>query len=342
MPVGLNSDVRDAGVPASGDVRLAAEITDFFLPDDARLDDRTRVAIGRMLADLVGTIEADIRRHAARLLAGRGQTAAAEALVAGGGTAAPRLTASGVMRDAELMEDVIGRVRGALIAESLPIAVEPTERPSLLLRLADLSDGVVAAAAQALLAVDSRRAGANELSADLYHRLVWWVAAAVREKDHGSEVDRALADAAQRCLSAHDEGERPEALAGRLAAAIDPLPAEVSALLIEALGDRRLMLFVAVLARALGIDGDVARMIVLDPDGERLWPALRAVGMGRKDIARVALALADADPRRDIEAFADRLDAIAAIKPAAARATIEPLTLPHDFRIAIKTLGERR
>lgn len=347
MPVGLNSDVFAAGVSASDEARLAAEIVDLHLPHSARLDDRTRLAISRTLAELVGGIEADLRRHAARLLAGRHADAAAEALMAEAGTVLARLTAAGVLRDPELMEEVIAGVRGALIAAALPPTSEAEQQPSLLVRLADLPDGIVAAAAQALLAADSRRAGSgSDLPADLHHRLVWWVAAAVRPAGGDAvadpSVDRALADAAQRCLAAHDEGERPEALAARLAAAIDPLPTEVPALLVEALGDRRLTLFVAVLARALGIEADVARLLVLEPEGERLWPCLRAIGLARREIARIALSLADADPRRDIEAFADRLDGIAAIDPSSARTAIESLALPRDFRLAITALDGRR
>lgn len=339
MSVGLNSDASAVGAPMRADARLAAEIDDFFLPDDARLDDRTRLATARMLAEMIGGIEGDIRRHAARLLAKHGRDAAAEALAGGGSVATARLTAAGLLRDPEMMEEVIARVRGARMTDLLPPVIEADGRPSFLLRLADQPDGVVATAARALLAADSRRPGSGpELSAELYHRLVWWVAAAIREDGPDAATDRALAGAAQRCLLAHDEGDRPEALAARLVVALDPAPAEVPALLLDALGDRRLTLFIALLARALGIDLDVARSLVLDPDAERLWPALRAIDMSRADIAHVALALSEADPRRDIEELADRLDAIAATSPATARGTVEPLALPRDFRLAIAML----
>lgn len=343
MWVGSNSERLAAGFPAGVEPRLAAEIADLFLPERARLDDRLRQSIMRMLSDLAGTIEADIRRHAARMLIGRGYHAAAEALTTKGGSAAARLFAAGVLRDPDLMEEVIARARAALIADALPTGADAEERPGLLIRLGDLPDRAVAGAAQALLAADSRRAGTgSDLPADLHHRLVWWTAAAIREDDHEPVVDRTLADAAQRCLLAHDEGERPEALAARLAAAIDPLPAEVPLLLAEALGERRLTLFVALLAQALGLEGEVARMLVLDPEGERLWPALRAIGMDREGIVQVALALADADPRRDVDAMADRLDIVAAASPEAARAAIAPLALPRDFRLAIRVVGRPR
>ena len=60
--------------------------------------------------------------------------------------------------------------------------------------------------------------------------------------------------------------------------------------------------------------------------------------MIRAAIARIALALADADQRRDIEAFADDLDAIVAVSAEAARSALAPLTLHHDLRLAIAAL----
>jgi hypothetical protein len=110
-------------------------------------------------------------------------------------------------------------------------------------------------------------------------------------------------------------------------------------LLVEALGDRRLILFVAILGRAVDLDFIGARAIVLEPEGDRLWLALRAAALDRPTIARIALALADADPRRDIDIFAEELDAIAAVPVEAARSALAPLTLHHDLRLAIDALA---
>lgn len=78
---------------------------------------------------------------------------------------------------------------------------------------------------------------------------------------------------------------------------------------------------------------------MLEPEGDRLWLALRAAALGRPTIARIALALADADPRRDIDSFADDLDAIAAVPVEGARSALAPLTLHHDLRMAIDALA---
>lgn len=341
MPARADPDLvtpaqRAATARARAAWRLAGVMDDLFLPEDARLDERTRLALAARLNETIGGIETDLRRQAARLLAARGASGPAERLLtARAGLAAERLACAGLLRDESLIGELIAQVRHALLAEALP-ASHGSEETSLLVRLAGVPDRVVAAAAQALLVADSNAA---LLPADVQHRLVWWVAAAIRPATPDAAADRAIAEAAGRSLGAHDEGARGEAVAIRLAIAIDARHDEIAPLLLESLGDRRLSLFTAVLARAVGIDFEQARALVLEPDGERLWLALRAVQLDRPTIARIALTLSDADPRRDIEAFADQLDRIAAVEPADARLALAPETLDRDFRAAIAALA---
>ena len=332
------------------ETRLTGTIADFFLDADARLDDRTRLVLAQVLGAIVEAIEADIRRHAARLLAGQGLTKAGEAMLRTRGIGVvARLTRAGLLRDEELMDELIARVRHDLIAASLPVEIGVPDEASLLVRLAGVPDRVVASAASALLAAESRRrvaieqglAGGSELPAELHHRLVWWIAATIRNEQQTNtrETDRAITDAAGRSLAAHDEGERADAVAMRLAGAMDARPNELAAVLVESIGDRRLSLFIAVLAHALGIAFDQARAITLDPDGDRLWLALRAIDMDRPTIAKIGLALSEADPRRDIEAFADALDDIVSVGVEDARASVAPLALNRDFRLALRALA---
>jgi hypothetical protein len=337
-----------ARAAAAADAHLDGAIADFFTDDQARLDDRARALLSRALDGLVRTIDTEIRRDAARLLASRGAVRKADMLLGGATNTVERLMRSGLLRDGDLMAELIGRVRLYLLAQGLPVSGDELGRASLLIRLGELPDRVIATAARALLVQENRRADANEdgvasgsdLPAELHHRLVWWIAAAVREETGGDvDFDRALGEAAQRSLAAHDESERVEAAAARLAAAIDPTPADVAPLLIKAIGDQCLPLFTAVLARGLNTDFEAARGLLTDPAGELFWPALRAVGLDRSAIAHIALALAEADPRRDIDRFADRLDEIALINPEVARAELAPLSLPHSFRAAISALG---
>jgi len=160
--------------------------------------------------------------------------------------------------------------------------------------LAGSADASVADAALALMAAESRRRGLidsnrlerTELPAELHHRLVWWVAAAIREQLGPSAADRMIVEAALRALADHDEGDRLESAAMRLAAAIDPQPAELATVLKHALGDRRLALVIALLGHALGVDYATMRHIVLD-GGEQLWLTLRGTDLDRATVARI-------------------------------------------------------
>ena len=340
-PDTLAARARRADVRADDALQVA--IADFLLADMGRLDDRTRLALRDAVRGAVAQVEQAMRRHAARLLADRGAAAAAEALLAARVDVVAKLTRAGLLRDEELLGELLARVRQDLIAAALPVAILGPDEPSLIVRLAAAPDAVVARAAAALLVADNRRRDAwesgiragSDLPAELHHRLTWWVAAAIRR---GGDSDRAVAEAAQRCIASHDEGERADAVAMRLAVSLDPRPAELPDLLVEAIGDRRLGLFTALIAHAVGLPHDAARAITLEPEGDRLWLALRALDLPRPAIARIGLALSDADGARDVEGFADQLDAIMAVPPAEARAALQPLTLHRDYRAAIRAL----
>lgn len=333
---------------------LMTATDDFFLPEDQRLGEQMRSAMTIVLRALIGMIEAEIRDHAARLLAARGEAETARALTADADSVLSRLMQSGLLRDAELMSELIARVRAEAIGAALPMqGVADPDRPSLINRFVQHPDRLVASGAMAVLIAESRRrAGAErpqvahaELPAELHHRMTWWVAAALRERACRTQdgptdaLDKALADAATRSLAAYDEGERLEAAALRFAAAVAPPPAELAELLGEALGDRRIVLFTALLAHALGIDYALAREIVLDPAGDRLWLALRTLDLDREQVARIGFALCEADSRRDLEEFAELLDPIVAITPDEARSALAPLRLHPDYRAAVSALS---
>ncbi|TGX49630.1 DUF2336 domain-containing protein [Sphingomonas gei] len=336
---------------------LAVAIDDFFLPDEGRLDERTRIALALLLRALIDTIEADIREHGAQSLSSRGESRLAASVLRTEAGVFERLFHSGLLRDAGLMAELIARVRQDAIAAALPMsAPDDPRRPSLVNRFVQDPDRALAGGAMAVLVAESRRRGGpdvaqltyTDLPAELHHRLVWWVTAALRERigdvADGAlpALDRALSDAAQRSLAAYDEGGRLEAAAMRFAAAIDAPADSLPQLLVEALGDRRIVLFIALLAHALGVGYPLAREIVLDSTAERLWLALRALDLGRETVAQIGFALCEADPRRNVERFADRLDSIIAIPVDDAREAIAPLRLDPDYRAAMLALARTR
>lgn len=348
---------RAAAADVHAHATLAVAIDDFFLPEEARLDERTRAALATLLRALVEAIESEVREHSARLLTGRGEAGLAGRLGSDSPPVLPRLMRSGMLRDPELMTELMARVRQELLGASLPMtAPDDPERPSLINRFVQHPDRLIGTSAMAVLIAESRRRALpdtgtlaqTDLPAELHHRLVWWVAAALRERialetDLGLDaLDRALSEAALRSLAAYDEGDRLEAAAVRLAAAIDAQPAELGHLLVEALGDRRIVLFTALLAHAAGIDYLAMRAIVIDPAADRLWLVLRALDMTRDTVAQIGYALSEADPRRDLETFADTLDSIASITATEARAALAPLKLHPDYRAALIALERKR
>lgn len=341
---------------ANADIRaraaLATAIDDAFLSPDGRLDDRTRAALGSMIAAMTSAIEGELTEHAIRLLATRGQDTLADLLSRQVAPVVDRLAGAGLLRDGDIAAECVARVRLELMTAALPFAAFGDDAtPSLLVRLAQSSDRVVAAAAASVMIGESHRRGAVErgslggtgLPRMLHERLLWWVAAALRERvaadtDDVAALDRALAEAALRNLAAHDENDRLEAAAMRLAEAVDAQAAELPALIDEILRDRRLVVLTAFLAHALGVRYELARELIVDPSGDRLWLALRALDCPRDIIARVGFHLSEADPRRDVEAFADTLDVAAGVEPEIARAAIAPLQLHPDYRAALLAL----
>src|SRR4051812_9748020 len=262
---------RAAAAARHADRRLAEAIDDFFLADDSRLDDRTRAALAATLTAMVALVENDLRQRTVAQLTGADPALIQR--IASGAPVLDRLVGSGLLRDFDLMRELIARTRQDLLVDLLP-ALPPDEigSASLLARLAGSADAWVAEAALTMMAAESRRRGLidsnrlerTELPAELHHRLVWWVAAAIREQLGPSTADRMIVEAALRALADHDEGDRLESAAMRLAATIDLQPAELATVLRHALGDRRLALVIALLGHALGIDYATMRQIVLD------------------------------------------------------------------------------
>ncbi|WP_375270066.1 DUF2336 domain-containing protein [Sphingomonas sp.] len=338
--------MRAAAAERRASRRLAAAIEDFFRDEHDRLDDRARALIGALIEASVTAFERDVGEAAARLLASRGEAQAAKAVVTGNSGVFARLIDSGLLRERALMDEVVAQARVDLIDEALVANRAPGVATGLLARLRDAEDAMVRdAAIEYLLADSRRRAPAEErraeLPAELHHQLVWWVAAALRERLSGvsATADRALVDAAMQRIAHFDGAAGTMVAAHRLAAAIDADVDRLPGLLLEALTEGRLALFAGLLAHALGIEMDEARALTLEPDGERLWIALRALGMERDVLARIGWALGEADRTRDVEALPDAIDAAAVVAPDKAGAVIAPLMLTRDFRQAVRALS---
>lgn len=326
---------------------VAARVTDFFIPAEARLDDRTHALVAAMLTGAVDAVEAAIRTAVMSRARALGRNHVAERIAAME-PALGTLYATGLLNEPPLMAELIRRARETVLAQALPgRASDDPDRPSLLARLTADDDPAIAAAAVGLLdALQERRllaaaAPVADLPAEICHRLAWQVAAALRRTagPDTETIDPLLPAAVRSVLGGHDEGRHAEAAASRLAMLL-PVDGDAGAsLLIDALDDRQLLLFLALLAHRMGIAIEPMRAVLDDAGPDRLWVALRAAALDRADRVRIGAAFASAW-RLDDAALVDAIDAIDAVSVQEARDALAAMTLDPVYRAAVERLED--
>lgn len=134
-----------------------------------------------------------------------------------------------------------------------------------------------------------------ELPADVQHRLVWLVAAALRhylvQQHRLAAVDGAIHEAAAGLLASYDEGEGFEIRAMRLARRLQRGGRLGGTLLARLLDDGSLPLFIAGIATLCGLDYPAAWEVLSDPRGRGPALLLRSAGVARAEAAAILLAL---------------------------------------------------
>jgi hypothetical protein len=137
--------------------------------------------------------------------------------------------------------------------------------------------------------------GPAELPAELHHRLVWLIAAALRHymvQQHGlAAPDAAIAEVSAGLIAAHDEGEGLEPRAMRLARRLQAQSRLTGQILLRVLSDGVLPLFIAGLAVRNGLDHNATWEVISDPRGRGPAILLRAAGLERDEAAATLLAL---------------------------------------------------
>lgn len=331
----LRGRVAAAEAHAAALHRMAAQ--DFSIPDAARLDERTRAGMTRLLEQWVETAERELLR------------AMGTERLGGIGPTLPLLQAAGGAADPELIGELLACVRLAQLGSGLPGHASPhPARASLVSRFVDHPAPELADAARALLLAESQgrspETGRRPLPQHLHARLLWWVASAMREQATaitGLVLDEALCAGVRAELAAAerqvDGGVERAAL--RFATLLGGSPRELPQLLLEALGDRRPVLAVALMARAADIGFVEARALLLEPGAERLALALHGLDLPRDAIAQIGFALCEADPRRDLAQFVDLIDALGGIDRSAGREMLAQLRLDPDYRAARATMA---
>ncbi len=137
--------------------------------------------------------------------------------------------------------------------------------------------------------------GRIELPAELQHKLVWLIAAALRhyivQQHHVGGVDAAVEEAAGLIIDGYDEGQSFEAIAIRLARRLAAAGRLDGAALVRILDDGVLPFFIAALGLRCGLDLAATWEVLSDPRGRGPALLLRAAGTTRDEAASIFLAL---------------------------------------------------
>lgn len=325
--------------------RLSVAAADLALPERLRLSDRQRTTVASLNAKLIRTIEDELRSY----LIESELVRADEALLAAFGSAhvaiaVPILDRSPAARDRALVSTLVRRAdehrRSARRAAG--------EMPFLIEFIRD-EDPVVAEHAMAVLIGQSRRfdsfnepaAARTELSAELEHRLVWRVAAALRHymiETHGMEpsaADDVIVSAAERLLASYDEGDTLESRAMRLARRLQDTGRLGDALVERVLAEGSLVLFLAAIAARTSLSHASVWEILAEPKGRGAVFLLKAANLERTHAASILLMLAAAE--EDVPA---QVDLFYVTDPAAAADALRLWRVNPGYRDAIAELSQ--
>jgi uncharacterized protein (DUF2336 family) len=283
---------------ASARERYSVAAADILMPEQARLSEWQRLTASALLLRLVRSVEDDLRAR----LAGRFE--GEEALNAALGSARveialPVLERAHVLRDPELGTVLVRRV------EEHRFWKEHNNGDELLSELIRDEDDVIAGEAMTLLIARSRRfdrfqepvMAHTDLPAELQHRLVWMVAAALRHyivqrhQAPSGTAEAVISAAAAEIIAAHDESHGLEASAMRLARLLHLTGRLEGTDLSRMLEEGQLPLFVAGLAVRCSLDYAAAWEILSDPQGRGSALMLRSGNIARDSAAWILLLL---------------------------------------------------
>lgn len=331
--------------------RFAVAATDLLLPDEARLSEWQRLTAAALLTRLIHSVEDDLR---ARLAAKFEAHPAVHAALSSARVpiALPILERAQVLRDADLGNVLVRRVEEHRFWK----ANAPAEGQDLLFELVRDADETVAAEAMELVIARSRRfdrfqepdMGQVELPAELQHKLVWLVAAALRHyivQQHGlAAIDGIIEEAGSALVASHDEGTILEAHATRLAARLAATGRLDGPLLVRILSEGMLPLYIAGTATLCGLDYAAAWEVIADPRGRGPAILLRAAEVGREEAAAILLLANSRGPLVsgvEGEATANQLELYDSLDRASAEDVLRLWRAAPGYRAAVARVSTR-
>ena len=332
--------------------RFAVAATDLLLPDRARLSEWQRLTAAALLNRLVRGLEDELR---ARLAVRFEPHAALHAALSSAHVpiALPILERAQALRDSELSNVLVRRVEEHRYWK----AHAPAEGgDDLLFGLVRDADEEVAAAAMELIIARSRRfdrfqepaMGQVELPAELQHKLVWMVGAALRhyivQQHRVAAVDAAIEEVANAIIADYDEGATLEARAVRLARRFHAAARLDGDTLARSLSEGLLPLFIAGAASLASLDYAAAWEVLADPRGRGPALLLRAAGVGREAAAAILLLLNSRGhlvSGAEGEAAAEQLELFDTLDEAAARDVLRLWQAHPAYRASVARISTR-
>ena len=296
--VRLARDRSDAGRKAFADA-----LSDLFVADGDSLGAPERTLMYEILHRVIRDIELAMRAEVSRQLAGQPDVPRNLAMALANDeieVAYPILTLSTVLLDEDLIEVAHERT----LEHQAAIATRPEVSEAVCGALVELGDESVittllknpnahiAGATLEYLVEESKRVNAlqepilrrADLPGDLAARMVFWVSAALRQYildnfaiDEGT-IDDALEATALDIIRSAPPRRRQSS---RLAAALGAEGALSPELLVSALRDGEMRLFVALFERMTGLSERLIMDLAREPGGEGLAIACKACGVGK-------------------------------------------------------------
>ncbi|HEX8640050.1 MAG TPA: DUF2336 domain-containing protein [Allosphingosinicella sp.] len=331
--------------------RFAVAATDLLLPDQSRLSEWQRVTAAKLLVRLVRSVEDELR---ARLATAFETHEALHAAFASAHVpiAVPILERAQALRDPQLTAVLVRRVE-----EHRFWKARSTEgSDAFLFELVRDRDEGIASEAMAVVIARSRRFdrfdepsfGQVELPAELQHKLVWLVAAALRhyivQQHHLAPVDAAVIDAASALIAGYDEGDSLDARTMRLAQRLHRAGRLDGTALVRIIGEGVLPFFLSGLGLLCGLDQNAAWEVLSDPEGRGPALLLRAAGIGREEAATILFALNARGPlysETEGDAAAAQLELYDTLDAGSAREVLRLWQADPAYRSCIARLSTR-
>jgi uncharacterized protein (DUF2336 family) len=291
---------------------LTTTIGDLFFEQSDVLTQHERELMGEILRQLIREVETSVRRTLARRLASV-PTAPRDVVIALANdaidVAQPLLTESTVLGDPELIDIIRNRtqehqlaiaVRMAL-SEQVSDALIKTNNANVIATLLENGNARISSKTIEYLVEQSERIDAyhkplltrQELTPPLAARMYGWVSAALKAHILAHypidplTLAHATDAAVQELSNAHPVAAKPTE--DVLAEQLDADHALLPPLIVQALRDGEIPLFLALFGRFTGVPRQVARQMLFEPRGEGLCIACKASGIDRSTFASIYL-----------------------------------------------------